>query len=161
MALRMSLFVYLLLTLCAMPTSAADPVTQWRAAGTDTDFFRATVDLGEIHSSGPGKGGISAIDAPRKARLFCTMDDMRTVEAVGRIDRTGPQRLLRSPWKRPFFDLLGERRHLDWIEHDRLRPVYAEPRVHFAVNCASVGCPALRPEPYVAARFDEQLNDQL
>lgn len=69
--------------------------------------------------------------------------------------------LLRSPWKRPFFDLLGERRHLDWIEHDRLRPVYAEPRVHFAVNCASVGCPALRPEPYVAARLDEQLNDQL
>ncbi|MBK8131232.1 MAG: DUF547 domain-containing protein [Gammaproteobacteria bacterium] len=48
----------------------------------------------------------------------------------------------------------------DWIEHDRLRPVYADPRVHFAVNCASVGCPALRPEPYAAAQLDQQLNDQ-
>ena len=68
--------------------------------------------------------------------------------------------LLRSPWKRPFFDLLGEQRNLDWIEHDHLRPVYAEPRVHFAVNCASVGCPALRPEPYAAAQLDQQLHDQ-
>lgn len=95
MALRVSLVVYLLLTLCAMPPNAAHPVTQWRAAGTDTDFSRATVDLGEIRASGPGKGGIDAIDAPRKARLFRTMDAMRMVEGIGRIDRTAPQKLLR------------------------------------------------------------------
>jgi hypothetical protein len=68
--------------------------------------------------------------------------------------------LLRSPWKRPFFELLGQTRHLDWIEHDRLRPDYADPRVHFAVNCASIGCPALRPEPYRADRLAAQLDDQ-
>jgi len=67
--------------------------------------------------------------------------------------------LLQSPWKNKFFTLLGERQHLDWIEHEMLRPKYAEPRVHAAVNCASIGCPALRPEAFVAARLDAQLED--
>ncbi|MCU0758800.1 MAG: DUF547 domain-containing protein [Steroidobacteraceae bacterium] len=67
-----------------------------------------------------------------------------------------------SPWKRRFFDLLGQRRHLDEIEHGLLRgaPDFDEPRIHFAVNCASVGCPALRPEAYRADRLDAQLEDQ-
>jgi hypothetical protein len=37
---------------------------------------------------------------------------------------------------------------------------YDEPRVHYAVNCASVGCPMLREEAYVAARLDSQLEEQ-
>lgn len=67
--------------------------------------------------------------------------------------------LLQSPWKNKFFTLLGEPRHLDWIEHEQLRPKYNEPRVHAAVNCASIGCPALRPEAFVAAKLDAQLDD--
>ncbi len=68
--------------------------------------------------------------------------------------------LLRSPWKKSFFTLLGKERNLDWIEHERLRPVYKDPRVHFAVNCASIGCPALRPEAFVAEQLNAQLDDQ-
>jgi hypothetical protein len=41
-----------------------------------------------------------------------------------------------------------------------LRPRYKEPRVHYAVNCASVGCPMLREEAYVAERLDRQLDEQ-
>jgi len=67
--------------------------------------------------------------------------------------------LLRSPWKKEFFTLLGAPRHLDWIEHEMLRPRYQEPRVHAAVNCASIGCPALRPEAFVAGRLEAQLED--
>ncbi len=69
--------------------------------------------------------------------------------------------LFRSPWKRRFFDLLGERRHLDNLEHDLIRApgVFNEPRIHFAVNCASIGCPMLRNEAYVAERLDGQLED--
>lgn len=69
---------------------------------------------------------------------------------------------LRTPWQRPFVVLLGETRSLDDIEHTLLRgaPGFAEPRVHFAVNCASVGCPALRPEAYTGARLGAQLQDQ-
>jgi Protein of unknown function, DUF547 len=67
--------------------------------------------------------------------------------------------LLQSAWKKKFFTLLGEERHLDWIEHEQLRPKYNEPRVHAAVNCASIGCPALRPEAFTAAALDAQLED--
>ena len=46
---------------------------------------------------------------------------------------------------------------LDDIEHETLRVKYDEPRIHFAVNCASVSCPPLRREPYVADRLERQL----
>ena len=64
-----------------------------------------------------------------------------------------------SPWKRRFFHLLGEERHLDDIEHGMIRKDFDEPRVHFAVNCAAGGCPPLRAEAYVATRLDAQLED--
>lgn len=67
-----------------------------------------------------------------------------------------------NPFKDRFFKLLGREFSLDQIEHETLRRpgVYDEPRVHFAVNCASVGCPMLREEAYVAARLDAQLEEQ-
>ncbi|MBI2398378.1 MAG: DUF547 domain-containing protein [Xanthomonadales bacterium] len=67
-----------------------------------------------------------------------------------------------SPWKQRFFTLLGESRHLDDVEHSLLRGAadYDDPRIHFAVNCASVGCPALRPEAFRAEVLDAQLDDQ-
>jgi Protein of unknown function, DUF547 len=67
-----------------------------------------------------------------------------------------------NPWKDKFFILFGKEAFLDQIEHEMLRAkgVYAEPRVHFAVNCASVGCPMLREEAYVADRLDAQLEEQ-
>jgi len=41
----------------------------------------------------------------------------------------------------------------------RLRDESKDPRIHFAVNCASMSCPPIRPEPYVAAKLDAQLDD--
>lgn len=69
---------------------------------------------------------------------------------------------LSSPWKQRFVSLFGQTLSLDQIEHDSLRgdPGYADPRLHFALNCASVGCPALRPEAYSGGRLHEQLQDQ-
>jgi hypothetical protein len=64
-----------------------------------------------------------------------------------------------SPWKKPFFRLLGAERHLDWIEHEQLRPKYQDPRIHAAIVCASIGCPALRPEAFTADRLEAQLED--
>lgn len=68
---------------------------------------------------------------------------------------------LQSPWKKNFIPLLGETRSLDDIEHGLIRGSgrYNDPRIHFAVNCASIGCPALRPQAYVAQRLDAQLDD--
>ncbi len=70
--------------------------------------------------------------------------------------------LFSSPWKQSIANLLGATRSLDDIEHGLLRGAkgFNEPRIHFAVNCASIGCPALRPEAYTADALDAQLADQ-
>lgn len=68
-----------------------------------------------------------------------------------------------NPWKKKFFTLFGREQSLDGIEHGMIRAdgAYNDPRIHMAVNCASIGCPALRPEAYVAERLDAQLDDQV
>lgn len=65
-----------------------------------------------------------------------------------------------SPWKKTWVPLLGKTLSLDEIEHGIIRKNFREPRIHFAVNCASVGCPPLRAEAYEGSRLDEQLAEQ-
>ncbi len=69
---------------------------------------------------------------------------------------------LQSPWKPKWVPLLGTKVSLDEIEHEMLRKRgrYDDPRVHFAVNCASIGCPALREEAFTAERLEAQLDEQ-
>jgi len=66
-----------------------------------------------------------------------------------------------SPWKKKFFSLFGAQHSLDYIEQDLIRGSgrYNDPRIHFAVNCASIGCPALRPEAYTATELSQQLDE--
>jgi len=66
-----------------------------------------------------------------------------------------------NPWKDRFFTLLGKPQHLDGIEHETMRApgVFDEPRVHVAVNCASIGCPMLGREAFTAEKLDAQLED--
>lgn len=69
---------------------------------------------------------------------------------------------LGKPWSVEFFNLFdGKIKSLDPIEHDWLRPVYKDVRIHAAVNCASISCPALRNEAFVASRLDKQLTEQM
>ncbi len=49
---------------------------------------------------------------------------------------------------------------LNNIEHSIIREKFDDPRIHFAVNCASFSCPRLRNEAYIAERLNEQLEDQ-
>jgi Protein of unknown function, DUF547 len=62
-------------------------------------------------------------------------------------------------WKRPVIRVGARNLSLDQIEHEILRPL-GEPRIHFAVVCASISCPDLRREVYTAARLDAQLEEQ-
>lgn len=56
-----------------------------------------------------------------------------------------PGFLSRGPWGAKLFAVEGERLSLDDIEHRILRPIWKDSRVHYAVNCASLGCPNLQP----------------
>ncbi|GHB77504.1 DUF547 domain-containing protein [Psychrosphaera saromensis] len=78
----------------------------------------------------------------------------------------------RSPWSKKFIPLFGETLSLDDIEHGLIRGAvdtrvtdtgkskYNEPRIHFALNCASIGCPALREEAYTGEMLETQLQQQ-
>jgi hypothetical protein len=97
---------------------------------------------------------VNAYNAYTVELILSAWPDLASIKDLGS--------LLRSPWKQRFFVLLGAQRHLDDVEHGLLRgaPDFDEPRIHFAVNCASIGCPALRPEAYTAAALEAQLDDQ-
>ena len=66
-----------------------------------------------------------------------------------------------NPWKDRFFTLLGKPQHLDGIEHETMRALGAfdDPRVHVAVNCASIGCPMLSNRALTHDRIDAQLDE--
>lgn len=62
-------------------------------------------------------------------------------------------------WDKPAGKIGGEVVSLGQVEHKILRPL-GEPRIHFAIVCASVSCPDLRNEPYIAASLNQQFDDQ-
>ena len=61
-------------------------------------------------------------------------------------------------FRRMKFTVGVRRMTLDDIEHRELRKKFLEPRIHFAVNCASISCPKLAREPYLPEKLDEQLD---
>jgi len=98
---------------------------------------------------------INAYNAFTVEFILTSYPDIQSIKDLGG--------LFQSPWKKRFFTLLGQERHLDNLEHEliRARDVFNEPRIHFAVNCASVGCPMLRNEAYTAERLNMQLEDNM
>jgi hypothetical protein len=95
---------------------------------------------------------INAYNAFTVEKVLTRYPDIRSIWDFGK--------LLGNPFKDRFFSLLGARASLDVVEHELLRKRYGEPRIHYAVNCASVGCPMLREEAYVAPRLERQLEEQ-
>ncbi|MEO8059947.1 MAG: DUF547 domain-containing protein [Burkholderiales bacterium] len=136
-----------------------------RYAGMATDRVALQRYLATL--SAVGAQAFAAFSKPQQMAFLINAYNANTVELVlGRYpdlksikDLGG---LLSSPWKEAFVPLLGGTHSLDEIEHGMLRAPgrYNDPRIHFAVNCASVGCPPLREEAFVAERLEAQLDEQ-
>lgn len=99
---------------------------------------------------------INAYNAYTVDLILGSWPDIESIRDLGNI-------VFNSPWKKEFIPLFGETVALDDIEHGMIREagVFDEPRIHFAVNCASIGCPALRREAYQGANIEAQLEDQV
>jgi Protein of unknown function, DUF547 len=139
--------------------------SQLRYAGMATD--RAALKAYLASLSAVGAPEFAAWPKPRQMAFLINAYNAFTVELVltrypklASIKELGG--FLQSPWQQKFVPLLGETVSLDGIEHQmlRVRGRYDDPRIHFAVNCASIGCPSLREEAYVAERLDAQLDEQ-
>ncbi len=66
---------------------------------------------------------------------------------------------INTPWDIKFITIGGKKYDLNNIEHSILRKKFNDPRIHFALVCASISCPRLRNEAYTAARLNAQLED--
>jgi Protein of unknown function, DUF547 len=75
--------------------------------------------------------------------------------------RMGRKLLSIGPWDDEVVQIQGEHLTLNDIEHRILRPLYRDERVHFVVNCASIGCPNLATRAYTAATLDAMLEQQM
>lgn len=95
---------------------------------------------------------INAYNAWTVELILTKYPDLKSIKDLGSI--------IRSPWKKSFIPLFGRTVSLDNIEHDIIRGSgkYNEPRIHFAVNCASIGCPALARSAYRGDTLSVQLN---
>lgn len=80
---------------------------------------------------------------------------LKSIKDIG-----GAVTMLNSSWDIKFFQIGGVDFDLNTIEHEIIRKQFDEPRIHFAINCASISCPKLRNEAYVAEKLDEQLEEQ-
>jgi hypothetical protein len=79
------------------------------------------------------------------------------VDSIRDID-ISPGFLADGPWKKKLLTIEGEPLSLNDIEHRILRPVWQDPRLHYALNCASIGCPNLSNSAYQAATIDTRLD---
>ncbi len=86
-------------------------------------------------------------------KILTRYPDLKSIRDFGTV--------IGNPWKDRFFTLLGKPQHLDGIEHEMMRApgAFDDPRVHVAVNCASVGCPMLSNRAFTADKLDAQLDE--
>jgi len=63
-----------------------------------------------------------------------------------------------GPWKAKVMEVAGHKLSLDDIEHAILRPIFKDPRVHYSVNCSSIGCPNLGREAFTGVKLNTQLD---
>ncbi len=103
---------------------------------------------------------------PEADRLACLIN-LYNAATLQLILEHYPLRSIRSigtlpgaAWREVRVRFGGQILSLDHLENKIIRVEYREPRIHFALVCAALGCPPLRSEAYVGARLGRQLDDQ-
>ena len=112
---------------------------------------------------------VSQLDRPEQFALLANLYNAKTIEIVaGRY----PVKSIKDislggglvaavtggPWKAKVTKIQGVSLSLDEIEHEILRTLFKDPRVHYAVNCASIGCPNLATDALTGAKLDALLD---
>ena len=83
--------------------------------------------------------------------------DHYPVDSIRDID-ISPGLFSDGPWDKKLVTIEDQTVSLNDMEHQILRPIWQDPRVHYGVNCASIGCPNLHPDPFTASALNQQLD---
>lgn len=84
--------------------------------------------------------------------------DHYPIASIRRLEHSGAG-LKNSPWNRPLVVIDGISLSLNDIENRILKPIWDDPRIHYAITCVAVGCPNLQPIPFSGGQLDEQLSE--
>ena len=123
------------------------------AAVTDADKASLKAYVAKLSESGAPQGS--------KEEIMAYWFNLYNAETVNLILDNYPItsiRKIRSPWKKKRLTVAGQSMSLNNIEHDTVRAKYDDPRVHYAFNCASIGCPNLKTSAWEAATLDADLD---
>lgn len=106
---------------------------------------------------------LSAMDIealPRDAEMatWFNLYNAKTIELILENYPTKSIRKISNPWKKDRLVVNGKKMSLDDIEHNTVRRKYKEPRVHYAFNCASIGCPNVKLTAWEAASLEADLT---
>ncbi len=125
---------------------------EWLAAN------RAPLDTTVARFASLDSGGYETMSRQDRMALWLNAYNAITLRSI--IDHH-PVRSIKEidgVWTGTTWPVAGRTVTLDQIEHDILRPVFEDARIHFAVNCASIGCPPLAEVPYIGDSLDVQLD---
>ena len=130
------------------------------ASNADTAKLAAYIDMLQATD-------VSALSRDEQFAFWVNLYNAVTVEVIIqhypvasiRDISISPGLFAKGPWGKKLVSVEDAELSLDNIEHDILRKLWTEPRVHYAVNCASYGCPNLALTPYTGAGLDAQLTE--
>jgi len=112
---------------------------------------------------------VAALDRPEQFAFWANLYNAKTIDivlddypvkSIKDISLGGSLTALVTggPWKAKVVKVAGQDLSLDDIEHGLLRQIFKDPRVHYAVNCASIGCPNLANTAFTGAALEAQLD---
>jgi hypothetical protein len=153
----------------AFDHSAFDALLRKHVASglVDYDAFKGAdfkAYLAALDKADPAK-----LDDKERLAFWINVYNAYTIELINKHDERDSIRSINKslgfikgygPWKEQLVKAGGKVYHLDNVEHDIVRKQWNEPRIHFALVCAAMGCPPLRSEAYSGARLEDQLQDQ-
>ncbi len=120
-----------------------------KADRADLDAYLETVAQADLTTLGEDEQMALLINAYNAYTLELIVENYPGLESI---------RDISEPWETEKYVVGGYTLSLNDIEHGLLRPLYKDPRIHFAVNCASIGCPPLRTDAFTGADLDAQLD---
>lgn len=120
------------------------------------DDYVALLSSTEVSKLNPAEQKAYWINFYNALTIQVVLDHM-PVKSILDID-ISPGLFSQGPWGKKLVTVEGEALSLDDMEHRILRPIWKDPRIHYGVNCASVGCPDLVMNPYDPATLDATLT---
>lgn len=100
----------------------------------------------------------TALSKDEQLAFWINLYNAATVRLIVENLPTDSIRDIKDPWGRPVATVNGVALSLNDIEHGIIRPVFRDDRIHYAVNCASIGCPNLALTAWTGADIDARLD---